>query len=211
MKKWTVLLQALILLTLAAGSADAASIAGRLGITAQLGFASPADSSFTEGFVRANSLRDDKLEPGSAFIGGGGLIFGLTPNLALEAAAHYQPSIEYGNSGVKALEISSTNVSLGLQLRNNVSPDLAAYLGAGFDVLLSEVEDPDGNQGDADTVVGGHVHMGGDYFVSPSIALNLDLRGVIFPEADLKSGGGTVARYSPTSFIGLVGVRFFLN
>lgn len=198
------------LLVLASGTAHAAGIDGRLGITGQLGFTAAAKSSYTREFVRANGLSDDALRPEAAFVGGGGLIFGLTRNLALEAGALYLAN-DYDNSGAKALRITAADVSLGLQLRNNVSEELAAYLGCGVDVLLSDVEDANGNEGDAETVVGGHVNVGGDYFVTRRIALNFDLRGLLFPEADLKSGGVTVARYNPVSFVGLVGVRFFLN
>lgn len=102
-------------------------------------------------------------------------------------------------------------MSLGVQVRNNVSEDLAAYLGGGIDLVLSDVKDPNGNKGDAQTVVGGHLNMGGDYFITKRMALNFDLRGIFFPESDLKAGGVTVARYNPTSFVGLFGVKFFLN
>lgn len=211
MKKWTELTLAVTVMALAAGSAGAASIDGRLGITGQLGFMSAAKSSYTSGFVTARGLPDDELSPDTAFAGGGGVIFGLSRILALEAGALYLAPTDYQNSGIKALEISATDLSLGLQLRNNISEELAAYLGGGVDLLLSEVEDASGNEGDADTVVGGHVNIGGDYFVTRRIALNFDLRGLLFPEAKLKSGGVTVARYNPMSFVGLLGVRFFLN
>lgn len=210
MKKWTGLF-AVTLLALAAGSADAESIEGRLGITGQLGFATAAKSSYSRDFATSNALQDDVLRPDATFAGGGGLIFGLRRNLALEAGALYLAPRDYKNAGRKALEIENTDVSLGLQLRNDISDDMAAYLGGGVDVLLTWVRDVNGNKGDADTVVGGHVNVGGDYFVTKRIALNFDLRGLIFPEADLKSGGATVAEYDPISFVGLFGVRFFLK
>ncbi|WP_051292916.1 outer membrane beta-barrel protein [Citrifermentans bremense] len=210
MKKWSVLF-AITLLAVTSAKADAESIAGRIGITGQLGFATVATSNYSRDFVASNSLSDEKLSSGSTFAGGGGLILGLTRNVAIEAGALYLAPRDYKNAGVKALEIENVDVSLGLQLRNNVSEDIAAYLGGGVDVLLSSVKDFSGNKGKADTVVGGHVNVGGDYFVSRHIALNLDLRGLIFPDVDLKSGGTTVAEYDPISFVGLVGVRFFLN
>lgn len=211
MKKWTELLLVLTLLVLASGTAYAAGIAGRLGVTGQLGFTAAAKSSYDREFARNNGLSDRALDPETAFVGGGGLIYGVTKNLALEFGALYLAPADYENSRIEALTISATDVSLGLQLRNNFSEDMAAYLGCGVDLLLSEVKDPGGNEGDAETVVGGHVSVGGDYFVTPGIALNFDLRGLLFPEAELKSGGVTVAHYNPITFVGLVGVRFFLN
>lgn len=210
MKKWTLVL-AITLFAVTSGNADAESIAGRFGITGQLGFATVATSSYSRDFVATNSLQDDQLRSNSTFAGGGGLIWGLTRNVAVEAGVLYLAPRDYQNAGLKAMEIENVDVSLGLQLRNNVSEDIAAYLGGGVDVLLSSVKDFNRNKGSADTVVGGHVNVGGDYFVSRHVALNLDLRGMIFPEVNLKSGGMTVAEYDPISFVGLIGVRFFLN
>ncbi|UFS70016.1 porin family protein [Geomonas sp. RF6] len=211
MRKWKALLAAMTFLALAGGVAHAGSIEGRFGITGQLGFTAAQKSSYTPAFAASHGLTDRELKPDGGFIGGGSLMFGLTPIVALEAGALYQPDTDYQNGGVEVLSISSTDVYVGFQLRNNVSDDLAAYLGAGVDVLFSDVEDVSGRNGDVDTVVGGHVHVGGDYFITPSIALNLDLRALLFPDADVKSAGSTVANFSPITFVGLFGVRFFLN
>ena len=198
-------------LSLVAGTAMAEDIKGRFGITGQLGFTVPLDkSNFTSDFAARNGLTSSQLGGDAGFAGGGGLIYGLTRNLAVETGVIYMPSIDYDNSGEKVLEIESIDVAVGLQLRNNVSKDLAAYLGGGIDVLLSDVKDSFGNKGDVDTVVGGHVNVGGDYFITKDIALNLDLRGIFFPEADITGGGRTVAKYDPISFITLFGVRYFL-
>lgn len=210
MKYWMGFIAGAIL-AIAADYAQAGSIEGRLGVTGQLGFVDSATSSYTRGFVTSNSLSNDKLKPNASFAGGGGVIFGLTKTLALEAGALYLAPRDYKNGGRKALEIENTDVSAGLQLRNNVSDDIAAYLGGGVDVLFTSVKDVNGNNGDADTVVGGHLSVGGDYFVSPRVALNFELRGLIFPEVDLESGGVTVAEYDPISFTGFVGVRLFFN
>lgn len=200
-----------IAITLFAGNATAESIKGRLGITGQLGFMVPDNSKYTPDFVTANGLASDQLKADGAFAGGGGLIFGLTDNWALEAHVLYTPQIDYKNTnGAKVLEIATTNASLGLQYRNNVSRDLAAYLGGGVDVLISDVKDGSGHEGDVDTVVGGHINVGADYFVTKCFAINFDIRGIFAPEADIKGGGATMAKYDPISYVGLIGVRFFL-
>jgi outer membrane protein len=205
-----------VLLLMSAGIAAAegtqsSSIKGRLGITGQVGFIMPSNSDFTNSFAAANGLASTKLEKRSDFAGGGGLIFGLTDNLAIEAQALHVPGIEYTNTGVKVLEITTTNLSLGLQLRSNVDADLAAYLGAGVDWLINDVVDGNNNEGNINSLIAGHVNVGGDYFFTKNVALNLDLRGVFGPTADIKNAGGVIiAEYNPISFVGLVGVRVFL-
>jgi outer membrane protein len=191
-----------VALLLTTGNALAESIKERLGITGQLGFVMPNNSKFTDNFVSTNGLSSNTLKADGAFVGGGGLIFGLTDNWAVEANALYMPQNDYNGSNGTKLTIKSTDVSGGIQYRNNVSNDFAAYLGAGVDVLLSD--------GDIDTVVGGHINAGGDYFLTKYLALNIEMRGIFFPEADVKNGGVTVVKYDPTGYMGLVGVRFFL-
>ncbi len=208
----------IVALSLTAGNAMAESIKGRLGITGQVGFQVPSNSEYDPNFINAvteatGTTLPSQLKVDTNFAGGGGLIYGLTDNLALEAHVIYTPELDVKNSaGVKVLQLDTTNASLGFQLRNNVADsDLAAYIGGGVDVLVSNVEDANGGKGDVDTVVGGHVNAGGDYFITKRWALNLDLRGVFFPEANIKGNGITVAKYDPISFVALFGVRFFIN
>lgn len=212
----TIIFSTLALLTLLASTAMAESIKGRFGITGQVGFIVPTNSEYTRGFINSvqsatGTTLDSQLKADSTFSGGGGLIYGITDNLAVEASVLYTPQLELNNAGVKVMELHPIDVSLGLQIRSNVEKDMAAYLGGGVDFLFNEAEDTNGNIGDVNTVVGGHVNVGGDYFITKHIALNVDLRGVFFPKADIKSGGFVIAQYDPISFIGLVGVRFFVN
>ena len=102
------------------------------------------------------------------------------------------------------------DTSLGLQLRNNLDDtDMSVYLGAGVDALFIEADDISGFKADVDTVYGGHVNVGRDYFVAKNVALNLDLRGAFFPDADITVASRTIATYQPISFVGLFGVRWF--
>jgi outer membrane protein len=195
---------------LIAGNAMAESIEGRLGVTGQLGFISVNNSHYTSGATTAFGLSSDTLSPGIGFIGGGGLFYGLTDHWALEAEAFHSPEIDYDDaSGTKVLQIATTDVSLGIQFRNNVDKDLAVYLGGGADVIFASVQDGQGHKGDIDTVYGGHAKIGADYFINRYFAINADVRGVFAPEADIKAGGITVAKYNPISYMGLVGVRLF--
>ncbi len=219
MNKFLALMIGTILLAASVGAAEAESIKGRLGITGQVGFMVPSNSEYDPNFINAVTVATgttlpSQLKVDTNFAGGGGLIYGLTDNLALEAHVIYTPELDVKNSaGVKVLQLDTTNASLGIQLRNNVADsDLAAYIGAGVDVLVSNVQDASGVDGKVSTVVGGHVNAGGDYFMTKHWALNLDLRGVFFPDADIKGNNGIkVAQYNPISFVALFGVRFFIN
>ena len=192
--KWRRVLSGLIvMLTLGTGSAQAEnagseSIKGRLGITGRIGAVSTASS--------------DSLDPEPSFVAGGGLIYGLTNILAVEADVAYAPNVQFYNVGGK---INTTDISVGLQIRNRTG-GYTAYLGIGGDVLLI---DSDSNI-DVDTQYGGHVRGGVDIFVTRDVALNIDLRGSFFPPTDFHVAGVKVATYDPLSFIGTVGVRYFL-
>lgn len=217
MKKLLVVAMGIALLAASVGTAGAESIKGRLGITGQVGFMVPSSSEYDPNFINAvaastGSTLSSQLKVDSNFAGGGGLIYGLTDNLALEAHVIYTPELDINNAGMKVLQLDTTNASLGLQLRSNIEEDMAAYIGGGVDVLISNVQDASGVDGKVSTVVGGHVNAGGDYFLTKSWALNLDVRGVFFPDADIKGNNGIrVAQYNPISFVALFGVRFFIN
>jgi outer membrane protein len=218
MSKFLAVTFTMVLFAASVGTAGAESIKGRLGITGQLGFMVPSNSEYDPNFINAvaastGSTLSSQLKVDSNFAGGGGLIYGLTDNLALEAHVIYTPEVDIKNAGAKVLQLDTTNASLGFQLRSNLTDeDMAAYIGGGVDVLISNVEDSSGVDGKVSTVVGGHVNAGGDYFLTKSWALNLDLRGVFFPDADIKGNNGIrVAQYNPISFVALFGVRFFIN
>ncbi len=170
------------------------SIKGRLGITGRVGGQIPAKES--DSFM---------LQPESSFAAGGGLIFGITDMLAIEADVAHMPNIEFNNTPAK---LHTTDVSIGLQLRNRID-NLTGYLGIGADVLFGS-GDFNGTSLDMDTTYGGHIRGGADYFLTRNVALNLDLRGSFFPNIDITRGGVTVAEYNPVCFIGTVGVRVFL-
>ncbi len=95
-------------------------------------------------------------------------------------------------------------------LTHNLLEDhLSAYLGGGVDILIANPKDTACNTADVDTIVGGHVNGGGDYFLTKNFALNLDLRGIFFGKTDIKSGGVTFGKYDPITFVATVGVKWF--
>jgi outer membrane protein len=184
-------------------NAEAEMIAGRLGIGGNVGFNLPTDS-------KLNDSIGTKLKADGNFAAGGSLIYGITDILAIEAEVTYVPNTDFNNSGQKVFEMETIIPSIGLQIRNNLFEEhVSAYLGGGVDFLFASPKDNAGNTADVDTIVGGHVHGGGDYFISRNLALNLDLRGIFFGNADIKVGGTTIAKYDPICFVATVGLKWF--
>lgn len=182
---------------LATGTAMADNIKGRLGVTGKIGFLDISDG----------DLGDRRIKPDVGFIGGGGLIYGVTDDVAAEFditrsefGSDYPVS---GNSG----DFGITNIALGAQYRFKVAhTKLVPYAGGGIDILLNEY-DP----AEVDDVVGIHINGGIDYFIMKQLALNVEARAVIAPEADIKRGGIKVGNFDPSSFSTTFGVRFFFN
>ncbi len=195
MKKWCVLFGLGAIVALAAGAAQADDIKGRVGVTGRIGFVVPADSDIA-GF---NASTD------TGIIGGGGIIYGLTDHVALEADVTHS---SYGsNLGV---DFNTTDVSLGAQYRFTNLPvkHLVPYVGGGLDILINNV---DSAVGDVDTVVGAHVKGGVDYFLTKELAATAEMKGVLAPNADIHDFGGKVGNFDPMSFSMTFGVRYFFN
>lgn len=192
MKKHLLFLILIALFTLAAGAASAESIKGRVGVTGRLGFIVPADSDI--GGV--NTSTDVGL------IGGGGLIYGLTNDIALELDITHAA---YGSAA--GVDFDTTNISLGGQYRftHLPQPHLVPYVGAGLDILLNDVSDG----ANADTVAGVHVSGGADYFLTRDLAATAELKGVIAPNADINYGGSKVGNFDPMNLSMTFGVRYF--
>lgn len=192
MKKWCLLFSLGAVLAMAAGAAYGEDIGGRLGVTGRFGFAVPADSD-----VNGYNVSTD---PG--FVGGGGLIYGVTDNIALEADithASYGGSPDYG--------FNTTDISFGAQYRFLDLPvrHLVPFAGGGLDILLN---DADG--ADVDTVVGGHVKGGVDYFLTKELAATAEMKWVLAPNADVQDFTGRKAgNFDPMNFSMMFGARYF--
>ena len=191
MKKCLFSVTLIAVLTLAAGSALADNINGRLGVTGRLGFIVPADS----GGVSTDT----------GIIGGGGLIYGLTNDVALEFDVTHAA---YGSS--PGFDFNTTNISLGAQYRFIDLPhrQLVPFVGGGLDILVNGVSDGL----DTDTVVGAHVKGGVDYFITRELAATAEMKGVLAPDADIHDPfGRKVGNFDPMSFSMTFGVRYFFN
>jgi len=184
-------------ISMTAGLAMADSIKGRVGVTGKIGFLIPADNE--------SDFLKNKTDVG--FIGGGGLIFGLTDHFAAEVeATRTSFGSETGDFGV-------TNLSFGGQYRFATSNrQLVPYLGGGVDVLFNDYEPNDGTTRDIDTTVGVHATAGVDYFLQRQLALTAEAKLVAAPDTDITDRfGAHRGDFDPTSFATTIGLRFFFN
>jgi outer membrane protein len=224
MKNYLVFIVTAALLCTLPEASHADSIKGRLGVTGRLGLMVSSDIDYTGitpytiiPSITVVELQKNNAKAETAFVGGGGFIYGVTDHFAVEVDVTHTPEIDYDiYSGLKALEITTTNVSLGLQYRFLPENRLVPYLGGGVDFILSDGKYLTGDQLNIDTVMGGHVNIGADFFVTKRIALNADFRGVLGPKANIYIQNSSLseafnAEYDPNSFVALFGVRFFLN
>lgn len=203
MKKVLVLVCALSCIMLTASGAMADSINGRIGLTGRIGILAPSDS----------DTYYSTIETDAGFVGGGGLIIGLLNNFALDLDVTYA-SFQGDDWWGREHDFDTTNISLGLQYRFANLPvrQLVPYVGGGVDVLINNSSDFAGYKADVETVVGGHVSGGVDYFLTRNFALTAEVRAVIAPEADIKNQAGQkVGEYDPTSFSTTFGFRVFFN
>lgn len=196
MKKWGLMFTLGAILALAAGAAQADDIKGRVGVTGRLGFAVPADSD-----ADGHNISTD-----AGIIGGGGVIYGVTKNVALEADVSHT---SYGSG--PGVDFSTTDIAFGAQYRfiNLPEKHLVPFVGGGLDILVNNV---DSAVGDVDTVVGAHVKGGVDYFFTKELAVTAEMKAILAPNADIRDAGGAkVGNFDPMNFSMMFGVRYFFN
>lgn len=204
------LLVACILLVsaLSSGTALADSIKGRLAVTGLIGFQVPADSEIVSG--PPVGLRKN-LDTDTGFAIGGGLLYGLEKNIALEfQVAH--TDFDALVAGFKQGNIDTNTYSLGIQYRFDTQQQrLTPYIGAGFDIFSTDMTRIDGVKADVDTSFGVHISGGLDYFVTKQVALTGELRMTVAPDSDIKFGGIKWGSYDPMGVSMGFGARFFFN
>ena len=190
MKKLLVLACATATMSLAAGTAIADSIKGKLGVTGKIGVMIPADG----------DIGPYKNKTDVGFIGGGGLIYGIDNHLAAEIEiTRGMFGSDFGNFGI-------TNVTLGAQYRFALAePKLVPYVGTGLDILVNDAD----RGRDVDTTVGVHASGGIDYFIMKQLALNAEAKLVVAPDADIKDPSGKVGNLDPNSISTTFGIRYF--
>jgi outer membrane protein len=195
-----VMFLATLALILVGQTALADSLNGRFGITGKAGGLIPLQDDFISGTTNSKA----------GLAAGGGLIYGISNNFALEVDVTHAMNLEGEIAGVKAYEASFTDIALGVQYRIASENRLVPFFGAGVDFIKGDLKNTLGAHFDLDWTEGGHVNVGLDYFLTRGIALTADLRGVIAFDGDMKSGGSKVGTYDPMSFIGTLGFRLML-
>ena len=197
MKKYVLFAACAVLAGMLAGNAQADDLRGRLAVTGRVGVTNPANSEKELPGVGTLVVKTD-----AGFIGGGGFLFGVDDNVAMEldiTRSVFHTS-GFGDANV-------TNLSIGGQYRFPERQRVVPYVGAGLDVLINDLP-----HNATDTVLGVHVAAGLDYLLQRQVALNFELKGVEGFNSDVKDfTGGKIGEFDPSNFSATVGVRFFFN
>ena len=196
MRKLVLLAACAVLTALFAGNASAEELRGRLALTARMGITNPSNSEKAD----PDGTLVVSTDPG--FIGGGGFLFGVDDNVAVEMevtrAAFHTSGL--GSAGV-------TDVEVGGQYRLPEKQRIIPYGGAGMDVLINDL-----SNNVVDTVVGLHLKAGADYMITRQVALNAELKGVEAMNADVRQyNGNKIGEFDPSNISFTVGVRLFFN
>jgi len=228
MKK--VVLVATAVLFLLAGTAMADSIEGKVGVTVRGGATSYIfKSELTDRGMEFNGY-DKYVKADIGWTAGGGIMYGITENLAVTFDVNYlQNKLKVANasSEIGFCTGKTVDFALGAQWRFIPKSSFVPYIGAGLDVLWNNVDisqdfrdalfTPNANL-DVATTYGGHLSLGADYFITPNIALNAEIRGlystlgdVRFKDASSLYNDNVVARYNPSNVSGFLGIRFFFG
>jgi outer membrane protein len=212
MKKIVLLATAALLLL--AGTAMAESIAGKFGGTLRGGAGYVFDSEWKDWVNPArNNIKAD-----TAWTGGGGIMYGINENIALNFDVIYlQTDLKAGTFGGFDRKIGTAKTvdfSLGAQWRFIPKSHFVPYVGAGFDVMWNDFTADSTlttNSVKVDVTYGGHLNAGADFFITPNIAFNAEVRGLYSTKGDMKvdSVGSAMAEYNPTNISGFLGIRFF--
>jgi outer membrane protein len=194
--KFCLLAACLLLTPLLAKNALADDLQGRIAVTGRLGVTNPANCEFDSQGQRIIASTD------AGFIGGGGVLFGVDNNIAME--------IDVTHSTYDASQFGTANIttlSVGAQYRLPERQRVVPYVGAGIDTLINDLP-----SNSVDTVLGMHVAAGVDFFLAHQVALTAELKGVEAFSASVKNyAGAKVGEFDPSNIAFTVGVRIFLN
>ena len=204
---------------LSANVAMADSIAGKWGITGRIGTTYVYESEFSGAAVSGWGVNKD-IPAGWGFAGGAGLMYGFTDNVAGYFDVTYdQFNIKASPKGQGEQTVGTVKMidfTVGAQWRFMPKKAFVPYIGAGLDLMINRFgfDDAysDGSDMEADNTYGGHLSF--DYFLTPNIALNAEIRGVYGTKGNIirKYPGEqdvVALDYNPTNISGFVGIRFF--
>jgi outer membrane protein len=176
-----------------ASAASADDLTGRVGITAEAGFGFSGNGQ-SAGTVSHHTT--------NGFTGGGGIIYGISPNLAATAEANYA-RVETGDGLGGRFECIDT--SLSIQYRFRPSTRYVPFVGIGADVFMPTLLQGGRSYG-ASTVFGGHLKGGIDVFMSDNFAFTTEAKATMGPQAKV---AGINDRYDPSTVSLLLGYRIF--
>lgn len=227
MKRFFLFVVAFLMLS---SSAMAESVKGKFGVTLRGGASHIFNNEFTDAGIglildEEHILLDKEIKSRIGWAGGGGFMYGITDNLAVTFDVMYL-KVKLEASGVGVNENFATaktvDLSVGAQWRFMPKSTFVPYVGAGFDYLWNKLDYDVEGYGpppymspslEVGSTYGVHVSAGADYFFTPNIALNAEVRSLFSTksEATLKwaYGQSSLAEYNPTNISGFVGVRFF--
>ena len=226
MKKIVLFVVAAVFLLANAAMAD--SIAGKVGVSARGGASYIFNSEWTDEQLATMVGVNKDLKPNIGWTGDGGLIYGITDNLAVNFDVIYlQTTLKYSDTTqeVNFATGKTVDFSLGAQWRFIPKSRFVPYIGAGVDVLWNKADlhndyltlNPTFTGSlDVATTYGGHLSVGGDFFITPNIALNAEVRGLYSTKGDItyKQAGlvdAKYARYNPTNVSGFLGIAFYFG
>ena len=226
MKK-IVLFTTAVLLSMA-GTAMADSIAGKVGITARGGASYVFDSEWTDDMLHTGEFNKE-IKPDIGWTGGVGIMYGITDNLSVNFDVIYlQAALDASKVDGTKREVNTAKTvdfALGAQWRFLPKSKFVPYIGAGIDVMWNkwavynnseEYLESQGIKVDVDYTYGAHLSVGTDFFITPNIALNAEIRGLYSTKGDVtvkQTGHADLAyaEYNPTNISGFVGIRFFFG
>ncbi|HJV34925.1 outer membrane beta-barrel protein [Geomonas sp.] len=196
MKKHIIVLCLAAAAVLAAGTANADSISGKIGVTGKIGLNIPADND--------SDFFHNDTDVG--LVGGGGVIYGIDHNWAAKA------EVTRASFGSETGDFGVTDISFGAQYRFTPQNRLVPFAGAGFDILINDYYPNFNASRNVDTTLGAHLSGGVDYFLQRQLALTAELKGVLAPNVDITDRfGNHVGNFDPSSLSATVGVRYFFN
>ena len=197
MRKFLLLTACALLTAFSAGNSAADELRGRLAVTGRLGVTNPADSEKNLPGVGTLVVATD-----AGIIGGGGFLYGVHDNIALELDVAWS---SFHTSGFGTADV--TDLSVGGRYRFPERDRFIPYGGAGIDVLINDLS---GRY--AKTVMGFHLAAGVDYMAMRQVALSAELKGVKAIAADVRDYNGVkVGELDPSSLALTIGARFFFN
>src|SRR4030065_1514773 len=211
-----------------ANAAMADSIAGKVGVAVRGGASYIFDSEFTSsGSGLLGGVKED-IKADIGWTGGAGIMYGITDNLSVNFdVIYFQTDLEmssaYGAWDEKFGKGKTVDFALGAQWRFMPKSAFVPYVGAGLDFLWNKMDPNEsplawatGNSFDVDPTYGAHLSVGGDYFLTPNIALHAEIRGLYSTKGDMtyKYPGDTdfvAAKYNPSNISGFVGIAFYFG